>query len=131
MMTTDSVLRASVLMVAIASTASAAVLPVAKLDRKTPVDFHTEIVPVLKANCTACHNKTTTKAGLQGFTLSVAADYAVHGVRANCIIVGTRSSGTSIAAAISACGSCTECTMPSAIIRRFSTPWSARMPFQA
>ena len=32
---------------------------------------------------------TTTKAGLQGFTLSVAADYAVHGVRANCIIVGT------------------------------------------
>lgn len=64
MMTTDSVLRASVLMVAIASTASGAVLPVAKLDRKTPVDFHTEIVPVLKANCTACHNKTTTKAGL-------------------------------------------------------------------
>jgi NAD(P)-dependent dehydrogenase (short-subunit alcohol dehydrogenase family) len=32
---------------------------------------------------------TTTKAGLQGFTLSVAADYAAHGVRANCIIVGT------------------------------------------
>ena len=42
----------------------AAPLPVAKLDRKTPVDFHTEIVPVLKANCTACHNKTTTKASL-------------------------------------------------------------------
>ena len=32
---------------------------------------------------------TTTKAGLQGFTLSIAADYAAHGVRANCIIVGT------------------------------------------
>jgi len=32
---------------------------------------------------------TTTKAGLQGFTLSVAADYAVHGVRCNCIVVGT------------------------------------------
>ncbi len=32
---------------------------------------------------------TTTKAGLQGFTLSVAADYAAHGIRANCIIVGT------------------------------------------
>jgi NAD(P)-dependent dehydrogenase (short-subunit alcohol dehydrogenase family) len=32
---------------------------------------------------------TTTKAGLQGFTLSIAADYAVHGIRANCIIVGT------------------------------------------
>ena len=32
---------------------------------------------------------TTTKAGLQGFTLSIAADYAAHGLRANCIIVGT------------------------------------------
>lgn len=32
---------------------------------------------------------TTTKAGLQGFTLSIAADYAAHGIRANCIIVGT------------------------------------------
>jgi NAD(P)-dependent dehydrogenase (short-subunit alcohol dehydrogenase family) len=32
---------------------------------------------------------TTTKAGLQGFTLSVAADHAAHGIRANCIIVGT------------------------------------------
>ncbi len=32
---------------------------------------------------------TTTKAGLQGFTLSVAADYAGDGIRANCIIVGT------------------------------------------
>jgi len=31
----------------------------------------------------------TTKAGLHGFTLSVAADYAVHGIRANCLIVGT------------------------------------------
>ena len=44
--------------------ASAATLPVAKLDRKTPVDFHEEIVPILKTNCTACHNKTTTKADL-------------------------------------------------------------------
>jgi NAD(P)-dependent dehydrogenase (short-subunit alcohol dehydrogenase family) len=32
---------------------------------------------------------TTTKAGLQGFTLSVAADYAAEGIRANCLIVGT------------------------------------------
>ena len=32
---------------------------------------------------------TTTKAGLQGLTLSIAADYAAHGIRANCIIVGT------------------------------------------
>jgi NAD(P)-dependent dehydrogenase (short-subunit alcohol dehydrogenase family) len=32
---------------------------------------------------------TTTKAGLQGFTLSIAADYAAEGIRANCLIVGT------------------------------------------
>jgi NAD(P)-dependent dehydrogenase (short-subunit alcohol dehydrogenase family) len=32
---------------------------------------------------------TTTKAGLEGFTLSIAADYAAEGIRANCLIVGT------------------------------------------
>ncbi|MDR3532754.1 MAG: SDR family NAD(P)-dependent oxidoreductase [Rhodopila sp.] len=32
---------------------------------------------------------TTTKAGLHGFTMSVAADYAVHGIRANALVVGT------------------------------------------
>jgi len=31
----------------------------------------------------------TTKAGLHGFTLSVAADYAAFGIRANCLVVGT------------------------------------------
>ena len=31
----------------------------------------------------------TTKAGLHGFTLSVAADYAVHGIRSNCLVVGS------------------------------------------
>jgi len=30
-----------------------------------------------------------TKAGLQGLTLSLAADYAAEGIRANCLIVGT------------------------------------------
>ena len=32
---------------------------------------------------------TATKAGLHGLTLSVAADYAAEGIRANCLIVGT------------------------------------------
>ena len=32
---------------------------------------------------------TASKAGLHGLTLSVAADYAVEGIRANCLIVGT------------------------------------------
>lgn len=31
----------------------------------------------------------TSKAGLHGFTLSLAADYAAHHIRANCIIVGS------------------------------------------
>ncbi len=47
-----------------ASLVGAAELPIAKVDRKTPVDFPTEIYPVLKSNCIACHNKTTTKASL-------------------------------------------------------------------
>src|SRR6266850_546238 len=37
---------------------------IAKIDRKTPVDFEKEILPILKNNCLACHNKTTTKADL-------------------------------------------------------------------
>jgi NAD(P)-dependent dehydrogenase (short-subunit alcohol dehydrogenase family) len=32
---------------------------------------------------------TVTKAGMQGLTLSVAADHAAEGIRANCLIVGT------------------------------------------
>ena len=44
--------------------ASGAPLPVANLDRKDTVDYGSEVVPILKANCTACHNKTTTKGGL-------------------------------------------------------------------
>jgi WD40 repeat protein len=39
-------------------------IPIAKIDRKTPVDFEKEILPILKNNCLACHNKTTTKADL-------------------------------------------------------------------
>jgi len=32
---------------------------------------------------------TTTKAGLHGLTLSIAADYAAENIRANCLVVGT------------------------------------------
>jgi NAD(P)-dependent dehydrogenase (short-subunit alcohol dehydrogenase family) len=32
---------------------------------------------------------STAKAGLHGFTLSVAADYVAHNIRANCIVVGS------------------------------------------
>src|SRR6267378_3587326 len=39
-------------------------IPIAKIDRKTPIDFEKEILPILKNNCLACHNKTTTKAEL-------------------------------------------------------------------
>ena len=39
-------------------------IAIAKIDRKTPVDFEMEILPSLKNNCLACHNKTITKAGL-------------------------------------------------------------------
>ena len=39
-------------------------IAIAKINRKTPVDFEKEILPILKNNCLACHNKTTTKAEL-------------------------------------------------------------------
>lgn len=39
-------------------------IPIAKIKRSTPVDFDKEILPLLKNNCLACHNKTTSKAGL-------------------------------------------------------------------
>src|SRR5215831_10895767 len=39
-------------------------IAIAKIDRKTPVDFEKEILPILKNNCLACHNKTTAKADL-------------------------------------------------------------------
>src|SRR4051812_31385437 len=39
-------------------------ISITKIDRKTPVDFEKEILPVLKNNCLACHNRTTTKADL-------------------------------------------------------------------
>jgi hypothetical protein len=39
-------------------------IPIAKIDRKTPVNFEKEILPIFKNNCLACHNKTTTKADL-------------------------------------------------------------------
>jgi WD40 repeat protein len=46
------------------SAGAVAQLPVATLSHPGPIDFPGEIHPILKANCTACHNKTTTKGGL-------------------------------------------------------------------
>lgn len=51
-------------LVATACAVQAAPLPVTALKRDKPVDFPSEVYPVLKANCIACHNKTTTKGGL-------------------------------------------------------------------
>jgi WD40 repeat protein len=39
-------------------------LPVAPVSHPAPVNFPSEVYPMLKANCIACHNKTTTKGGL-------------------------------------------------------------------
>src|SRR5881398_1902687 len=38
--------------------------PVATLQRSTPVDFESEILPMLRDNCLACHNRTRAKADL-------------------------------------------------------------------
>ena len=60
----DSSLMAFTCALLLASAVAAAPLPIAALNRKTPVDFPSEVYPVLKSNCIACHNKTTTKGGL-------------------------------------------------------------------
>jgi len=39
-------------------------IPIAKVKHPKPVDFDREILPVLKNNCLACHNKTTAKGKL-------------------------------------------------------------------
>ena len=39
-------------------------LPVATLARTMPIDFEKEILPIFKANCLACHNRTKAKASL-------------------------------------------------------------------
>src|SRR5437867_3306904 len=39
-------------------------IPIAELKRTTAVDFEKEILPILKSNCLACHNQTTTKGEL-------------------------------------------------------------------
>ena len=39
-------------------------LPVAEIKRAKPVDFQGEILPFLRANCLACHNRTKAKADL-------------------------------------------------------------------
>lgn len=42
----------------------AAPLPIATIQRETPVDFAAEVFPALRKNCLACHNQTKAKAGL-------------------------------------------------------------------
>ncbi len=39
-------------------------LPVAEIKRVKPVDFQSEILPILRANCLSCHNRTKAKADL-------------------------------------------------------------------
>ena len=46
------------------STAIQAELPIAEQKLPRPVDFASDVYPVLKANCLACHNSTKAKASL-------------------------------------------------------------------
>ncbi|NRB26050.1 MAG: hypothetical protein HRU37_00010 [Roseibacillus sp.] len=53
---------AASLLVSAGPTLSAAGLPIAQLERDTPVDFAKEVVPFLRKNCFACHNEKKSKA---------------------------------------------------------------------
>src|SRR5436853_3667358 len=39
-------------------------IAIREIKRRSAVDFESEILPIFKANCLACHNQTTTKADL-------------------------------------------------------------------
>jgi len=60
----------SLLLIAVALTttvraaANEHAIPVLATNRSTPVDFQKEILPLLRENCLACHNRTKAKAGL-------------------------------------------------------------------
>src|SRR3954452_20071115 len=60
-------------------------IAVAKLDRSTPVDFEKELLPVLSANCLACHNKTKAKADL---VLETPADIRKGGENGPAVVPG-------------------------------------------
>jgi WD40 repeat protein len=54
----------ALLLASSAASAVAAPLPLAELNRTTPVDFEREVLPFLSDNCLSCHSQTTTKGGL-------------------------------------------------------------------
>ena len=56
------ILPLSAVLLVTALPSQSAGLPVASLNRKTPVDFQDEILPMFRANCLACHNQTKSKA---------------------------------------------------------------------
>jgi len=61
---------------ATAASADDATIEIAKLERTAPVNFQTEILPILRQNCLACHSKTKHEGAL---VLETAADIAKGG----------------------------------------------------
>ncbi len=49
---------------ALSIAAAIAIVPLAPFTSAAELDFYRDVYPFLKANCVGCHNKTTTKAGL-------------------------------------------------------------------
>jgi len=60
-------------------------IPVAKLERSTSVDFQTEVLPILRNSCLACHNRTKAKASL---ILETPADIKKGGDSGSAVIAG-------------------------------------------
>ncbi len=56
--------RAAFALLASIAAVSAAPIPIAPLERATPIDFERELMPFMRENCLACHCQTTTKGGL-------------------------------------------------------------------
>src|SRR4051794_2988174 len=60
-------------------------IPVGARDRKTPVGFEKEVLPLLNASCVACHNKTKAKSGL---VLETPADIRKGGDNGPAVVAG-------------------------------------------
>jgi hypothetical protein len=54
----------SLALAASSSVVQAEPIPIAEVKRDTPVDFAKDILPILRKNCLACHNKTDAESDL-------------------------------------------------------------------
>src|SRR5258706_1400048 len=71
-------------------------IPIAKIERAGAVDFEHEILPVLRSNCLACHNRTRAKSDL---ILETSADLLKGGENGPVVVPGQSGKSLMLASA--------------------------------